>query len=351
VVRHGERIDEVDSQQWHRIRTQETRYDPPLTGNGWDQATIAGRKVRTLLSQEGGPVSVYSSPTVRTLSTASAIVSCLRQNQAPSVTPIYMLNCCAAAQRYGVSKAFPQGQPAADVMRDVALSCWPPLGDPDRVDKDQGMGGGFVESVKGLASTHADGDTIVLITHREGIWQLIRHVKGEFKSSYCNITLYTYDSAKRSLSGSDRCVPPKLKASQSREDVRSGAACGHPASTIAATLSAEGLTVGFRGENGKDVSAMSTSLQAKLASGEGTVMIHRQGRGGSKRTSLWQTPGVRGKWVVEGGAVPDGEIVALLSAPMSSDGDEGDFVLIRRASGIEGWTKVCNVCCAPRDVL
>jgi hypothetical protein len=59
-------------------------------------------------------------------------------------------------------------------------------------------------------------------------------------------------------------------------------------------------------------------------------------------TLLWRTPGVRGNWV-EGGGVVDGEVVTLLSAPVTSEGNEGDFVLIRRSSGLEGWTKVKNV--------
>lgn len=83
-------------------------------------------------------------------------------------------------------------------------------------------------------------------------------------------------------------------------------------------------------------------MEAVLAAGTGKVVIHRGGGGGSSGTLLWKTPGVRGNWI-EGGAVPDGAVVTLLSSPMTSEGDEGDFVLVRRANGIEGWTKVKNV--------
>jgi hypothetical protein len=79
-----------------------------------------------------------------------------------------------------------------------------------------------------------------------------------------------------------------------------------------------------------------------LSSGTGEVIIHRGNGGGAAGTLLWKTPGVRGKWT-EGGAVPNGEVVILLSSPMHSEGDEGDFVLVRRSNGIEGWTKVKNV--------
>ena len=42
VVRHGERIDEVDILGWEKIRTEETTDDPPLTEAGWQQAAQAG---------------------------------------------------------------------------------------------------------------------------------------------------------------------------------------------------------------------------------------------------------------------------------------------------------------------
>jgi len=41
--------------------------------------------------------------------------------------------------------------------------------------------------------------------------------------------------------------------------------------------------------------------------------------------------------------VVDGELVSLQSSPVTSEGNEGDFVLVQRPSGVEGWTKLKNV--------
>ncbi len=39
LVRHGERLDEVDRYAWQQMRTHDNQYDPPLTktgrGQGW----------------------------------------------------------------------------------------------------------------------------------------------------------------------------------------------------------------------------------------------------------------------------------------------------------------------------
>lgn len=34
LVRHGERLDEVDRFAWSKMRTHENQYDPPLTKTG-----------------------------------------------------------------------------------------------------------------------------------------------------------------------------------------------------------------------------------------------------------------------------------------------------------------------------
>jgi len=346
VVRHGERLDEADRREWHRIRTQETRNDPPLTSEGWEQAKLAGRKIASLLQQGEVPVTVYSSPTVRTLATAAGIVQSLR-DEPLAVSPIYALNCCAAAQSHGVARGFPKGKPHADILNGVPLAFWPPLGDADQVDRRQGGGGGFVESVKDLAAKHAEGDVLILVTHREGIWQLCRHVGGEMKSGYCNISDVSYEHSRHSLAlwdrsgllvngetgpGSTPCrrrapCPPRMQRFMNISRCHKEIEADAPGATT---------------DDKADVlAAEAESLESVLKCGMGTVMIHRKGRTGHG-TALWCTPGVRGKWV-EGGVMADGEIVTLLGSPVCSEGDEGDFVLIRRSSGVEGWTKVRNV--------
>jgi broad specificity phosphatase PhoE len=200
LVRHGERIDEVDRKEWHRIRTEETKHDPPLTEAGWEQAKSAGGRIAAALQlmENVSAVTVYSSPTARTLSTAAAIVANL-PGEAQSVTPMYALNCCAAAQDRGVAKAFPKGEPPDDVMRGIPLVCWPPLGDAVKVDENQKSGVNFSRVVKDVAAGHTNGDIIVIVTHREGIWDVLKNVGAPMKSGYCNVTFLSFDPSCASL--------------------------------------------------------------------------------------------------------------------------------------------------------
>jgi len=319
VVRHGERLDEADSQEWRRVRTRETQHDPPLTAPGWDQSKLAAGKLAAVLDDNQTHVKVYSSPTARTLSTAAAIACGLLSELPATVTPVYSLNCCAAAQRYGVAKAFPSGEPTAETLQGVSVTCWPPLGIPEQVDHRQGAGGGFVEATKELAALHGEGEALVLVTHREGIWQLLEHVGIQMRGGYCNITWLTFDPKTQALSSWDPS--------------------SHPCQAIPKATISKQLPVVQTTEANE-----ARTLEAVLADGQGTVVVHRgPGRSGSGvGTLLWRTPGVRGVWC-SGGAVPCGEVVQLRSSPMSSEGDEGDFVLIQRPNGIEGWTKVKNI--------
>jgi broad specificity phosphatase PhoE len=330
VVRHGERLDEADRQEWRRIRTQETAHDPPLTEAGWNQAKLAGMDVASKLQAVESRITIYSSPTARTLSTASAIRTCLA-DKVDVVVPVYSLNCCAAAQTYGVATAFPKNEPSTAVMRGTPLACWPPLGDPHTTDSRQSSGGGFVEAVKELAATHNDGDVLVLVSHREGIWQILRHAGGKMKSGYCNTSFFAYELNSRKFTGWDGSV-------DAGQRTRPAAQPSAPSMGVAAAAD----PAERRSADAPDMVAEAHTLEAVLARASGKVVIHRGGRGNATSTSLWRTPGVRGIWS-DGGAVPDNEVVELLSQPVSSEGKEGDFVLVRRASGHEGWTKVHNV--------
>lgn len=317
IVRHGERLDEVDGKEWRRIQTHETKHDPPLTAAGWEQAKCVGGKLTALLQNGEACMTIYSSPTARTLSTAASIVLSLPSGEAVAVTPAYSLNCCAAANHYGVAKGFPQGEPHEDVMRGVPLTCWPPLGNAEEVDRRQTRrSSNFSEAVKELAANHSDGDLIVIVTHREGIWDVLKSVGAKMKSGYCNSTFLSYDKSCQALAVWD---PASDRLASGACRVESGNVPGYRDSAHSVV----------------------ETIETVLSQGSGTVVVHRGGRGGSG-SLLWRTPGVRGTWA-EGGAIADGEAVTLLSSPVSSEGNEGDFVLVRRASGIEGWTKIKNV--------
>lgn len=318
-----------------------------------------------MLQKDESSLTIYSSPTARTLSTSAAITSVLGGET--SITPAYALNCCAAAQSHGVAKAFPKEQPNGDVMREATLACWPPLGNAKQVDERQRCGGGFVESVKELASNHRDGDVLVMVTHREGIWQLQRHAGMRVnRSSYCSTSFFTYDLTSHALAGCDVSSPsanaaaaaparPSFHLSAPRANATRRGDKGGQATPPPPPPGRHGASPPPRPDKrpgampspspARQLSATpgpkSDALQALLASGAGQAIVHRGGRSGSG-TLLWKTPGVRGQWT-DGGAIPDGEAVELLSPPVASEGVEGDFVLVRRATGIEGWTKVKNI--------
>lgn len=314
VVRHGERLDESDAQLWRALRTQETLYDPPLTAKGWDQAQAAGREIAKMLPEDC-QLTMYSSPTARTISTAAGLATSLGRG-ITTITPCYSLNCCAAAQSRGVAKAFPEKEPEEVTTGGFPLAFWPPLGDAARIDRRQRSGGGFVESVKEIAANHHDGEVIVMVSHREGIWQLHRHVGTQGSNGYCNTNFFTYDLSRNRLAAWDPASSPS----------RTNATVRPTTSRLPASSTEE---------------SHSGNLEALLASASGIVMVHRGGKGG-RSTLLWRTPGVRGVWA-DGGGIPDGELVSLLSSPQSSEGNEGDFVLVQRATGHEGWLKLKNV--------
>jgi len=261
---------------------------------------------------------MYSSPTVRTLSTAAGLATKLGSS-ASTIIPAYGLNCCAAAQTYGVAKAFPKDHPDDKTMGGKTLACWPPLGNPEEVDRRQsrGRGGSFVTAVKELAASHREGDLLVMVTHRECIWEAQRHVGQKPKSEYCNISSFAYHLSTGNLAHWDLST---------RGVARKASSQMAPWVDIALDSAA-------------DIAL--DSVADVLASGTGMVTIQRGGRGGCTSTRLWKTPGVRGVWV-ENGEVPDGEVVQLMSSPQPSEG-EGDFVLVQRPNGVQGWTKVKNI--------
>lgn len=329
VVRHGERLDEVNRDKWRRMRTKDNAHDPPLTAAGWEQGLTAGRAVAAAIAGDRGkepqPVTLYSSPTARTLATAAAMAPDL---QVESIVPAYALNCCAAAKDLGVARAFPSEPPAPEALGGVPLACWPPRGDPDAVDgRVREDRGGFVQAVSELAAGHAAGEVVVMVTHREGIWELQNHARERMGAKYCSVHYYAYDLHGGALS-CWRPTPPEpghARAQPGRSPARLKQGAG------------SALRSGSRGSGTKS-SASSTELAALLQHGAGRIAV---GAAGGVR--LWRTPGVADVWVGPE-ALPPGEELELLSGPQSSEGPEGElFVFVGRASGERGWLRVVDV--------
>lgn len=334
LVRHGERLDEADPQQWRRVRTEETRNDPPLTAAGIAQSRGAGQKLAELLHSDGlrrgeGPLgTVYCSPTQRTADTAVQVALQLR---ATEITPHHALNCCAAAKMYGVENVAGV-RPGPEALHGLRLACWPPAGDIGVVNHRHRKQNGFVESCAEFAASAASlADAsgmpclpVVLVTHREAIWELqdaatdttqkqgLHYQPG--RQEYCSVEGFDIDPH-------TGIVSPHVWGNSAIE-------------SAAAVVSGDGSSA----------RSAPNTLAEVLATGRGQVMFHRPGSDGLRSTQLWLTPGVRGQWV-PGALIPDGEVVELLTTPQQSEG-EGDFVRIRRAQtmgGHEGWAKLKNI--------
>merc|ERR1711904_578462 len=103
--------------------------------------------------------------------------------------------------------------------------------------------------------------------HREGIWQLHRHVGTRCPSGYCNTSFFNYDLSSNSLTTwepASKLARANATKCQTRE--ASPVKC-RPKETPMQSLSPPKAT-------------HSETLEELLASGSGTVMIHRSGRGG-----------------------------------------------------------------------
>jgi len=321
VVRHGERLDEADREAWRRHCKERPheRLDPPLTENGWRQAAAAGQEVRRALRCAGQEESVpllLSSPTSRTISTAAAVGAELGVQE---IVPDYSLNCCAAGLRYGVGHPLLSRTPAEAMLGPHCKVTCTPRGNPAKIDElnKQRHDDAFVLLVQDLAARQPAGSLLVLVTHREGIWQLKRHLGLPLtRASYCSVDFVRYQPDTRRLTS---------------WEVQAGPAAGSPSSVPPPASNSETLT------------KQQVWLEELLSRGTGRVMVKRPTaceQGVHATTQLWKTPGVRGDWA---GAVANGESVDLLSSPQPSE-EEGDFVLVRLASGVEGWVKLKNIC-------
>ena len=59
-------------------------------------------------------------------------------------------------------------------------------------------GRGFLESIQELASAHGE-ETLVLVSHREGIWEVLQHFGLRPHKEYCSIHYLWYDHDSKRL--------------------------------------------------------------------------------------------------------------------------------------------------------
>eukprot|EP00756_Hemistasia_phaeocysticola_P001979 Hpha_TRINITY_DN11372_c0_g1::TRINITY_DN11372_c0_g1_i1::g.63095::m.63095 len=163
VVRHGERVDEVEP-DW--VARAERPYDPPVTDTGRAQADQLGR---LLVAREGAqrPVHVVSSPFTRCVQTAERIVSVLRE--AGPDGELLVSNALSEVMSPEVLKTTtPPSLPelSLPLAEPVALAEFPERREAamERYDSVLGRAGGLAQ----LA-----GASFVLVTHGEAVGRAV----------------------------------------------------------------------------------------------------------------------------------------------------------------------------------
>ena len=181
-VRHGERLDESDRMQWAAMRTRENWHDPPLTETGREQAREAAHEVKKWLTacNCADQFTFFASPASRTLTTAVEVGALLGT---PPVTVVHGLYACTAA-------AFERG------LHNLPLSCPKTfLGDYPLRALHGTSADDYFQALDQIASlTPLDYTTAVVVTHREGIRDVIKKAVGtrpRIPMPYCATHLFT----------------------------------------------------------------------------------------------------------------------------------------------------------------
>ena len=182
IVRHGERIDEVD-RTWTR-RNLKIAHDPPLTSVGKVQAMKAANFLRSL----EGKVKferVHVSPLVRALQTAERISDAMdlpvRVNNGlgyfAAQTALYEL-------RNSTKPPF---------VQDVAKCC--PL---MKLDKDHDRKHRHpMDTLCDIVENTKDGHDTLIVAHRECIRDLMNpEMAAKTRLPYCSVALFTYKNRK-----------------------------------------------------------------------------------------------------------------------------------------------------------
>jgi len=172
------------------------------------------------------------------------------------------------------------------------------------------------------ASASTSADVLVIVTNREGIWEVQQATQLDAGCEYCGFVSF--------------CVYP-----------------------TSATVQVHAPWPAYKGFERRAKGDRRHILGAKgvvdLIVQRGRALFHRAPRGRAlfhrapgcsqkgPTSRLWVTPGARGVWV-QGSSVECGQVVEVTSSPVESEGGEDQvFVRVRYGSGLEGWTNALNL--------
>ena len=162
------------------------------------------------------------------------------------------------------------------------------------------------------ASASTSADVLVIVTNREGIWEVQQATQLDAGCGYCGFVSF--------------CVYP-----------------------TSATVQVHAPWPAYKGFERRAKGDRRHILGAKgvvdLIVQRGRALFHRAPGCSQKgpTSRLWVTPGARGVWV-QGSSVECGQVVEVTSSPVESEGGEDQvFVRVRYGSGLEGWTNALNL--------
>lgn len=192
VVRHGERVDETEEARvWYDTIDPERWFDPPLTEAGREQARRAARRLADTHERVGFEA-IYVSPLLRTLQTAEEMAKLLKLKVV--VVP-GLCECAAAVRRRGL-----RAMPLLLTEEEIRHEC-PDIADLTILPLHPET---YQPTLESLCSTGGARDVLV-VTHREGIRDLIRLIEGRGKrrarTPYCCVAVFGYERARRRADG------------------------------------------------------------------------------------------------------------------------------------------------------
>mmetsp|Transcript_49112 Transcript_49112/g.87647 ORF Transcript_49112/g.87647 Transcript_49112/m.87647 type:complete len:283 (-) Transcript_49112:1477-2325(-) len=174
MVRHGERLDEVDRNRWIKMATRRTWHDPPLTSRGKDQAVLAARSLLEHARQRSFDA-IYTSPLLRCMQTAEQIAKHL---DLPVVAVPGLAECAAAVRQHGLSSSTFRSEEELSAQCAMDFTMSPKLMD-------------FDTQLRALASTK--GPDLLVVTHREGLRDTSALTPTPFRHTpYCCVAHFRY---------------------------------------------------------------------------------------------------------------------------------------------------------------
>ena len=167
IVRHGERLDEVDKRGWFKICTNDNWHDPPITQRGKEQSTTAGKRLHEYLSEIEmiKNSKLYTSPSLRTVGTAAKIGLEIERSEMILTPGLYQ--CSAAAKRDGLENLI-----LSPSDTEQFISCSDSFPISERVHGT--TSDTFMSSLNSIIDCATDDESFpIVVTHREGLYDLM----------------------------------------------------------------------------------------------------------------------------------------------------------------------------------